>query len=49
MSADQRDNPLNMYQLDQDGPFVLPKTNCSVRRADFLRRGNEFLGFYTVT
>ena len=48
MSTNQTDNPLNMYQLYQDGPYVLPETICSTRRADFLRRGNAILGFYTV-
>jgi len=46
--APDESNPLNMYQLYEQGPYVLPATLCSARRAEFLRRNNAILGFYTV-
>jgi len=45
---DKRDNPLNMHQLGEGGPFVLPATPCSARRVEFFRRGNTILGFYSA-
>ena len=47
MSCDP-ENPLNMRQLGEGGPFVLPPTNCSPRRVDFLKRSNAILGFYAT-
>lgn len=41
-------NPLNMYQLEEGGPFVLPSQLCSARRTDFFKRGNTILGFYSA-
>lgn len=46
--SSQKKNPLNMYELYEGGPFVLPATLCSQRRAEFLRRANDILGFYSV-
>lgn len=42
----QKRDPLRMRELEPGGPFVLPPTLCSDRRADFLKRGNIILGFY---
>lgn len=49
MNDDQPRNPLDMYQLYQDGPYVLSQTNCTNRRIDFVGRANSILGFFTVT
>ena len=42
----QPNNPLNMRQLEADGPFVLPSIQCTTILTDFLTRGNRILGFY---
>ena len=44
----RNDNPLKMQQLEEGGLFVLPDQLCSSRRADFFRRGNIIIGFYTT-
>jgi hypothetical protein len=48
MNDDQPRNPLDMYQLYQDGSYVLPQTKCTNRRMDFVGRANSILGFFTV-
>ncbi|MCK4816900.1 hypothetical protein KA005_14110 [bacterium] len=45
-NARQPSNPLNMRQLGDDGPFVLPSIACTQMLTDFLTRGNRILGFY---
>ncbi len=39
-------NPLEMYELEPGGPYVLPEVLCSRRRAEFMTRGNDIVGFY---
>lgn len=46
--APDESDPLNMYQLNEQGPYVLPPTLCSARRAEYFRRSNAIVGFYTV-
>ena len=48
MNDDQPRNHLDMYQLYQDGSYVLPQTKCTNRRIDFVGRANSILGFFTV-
>ena len=48
LSSDQNKNPLNMYQLEEGGIFVLPPTPCSRRRAEFLARANATLGYFAA-
>ena len=43
MNDDQPRNHLDMYQLYQDGPYVLPQTKCTNRRIDFVGRANSIL------
>lgn len=46
INSRQAGNPLNMRQLEAEGPFVLPSIQCTQILTDFLRRGNRILGFY---